>query len=63
MSCFMKIRRIGAEFFYADGWADRRTIMTKVMGDFPNFAKAPNILNSRAIDRYSVHAIVLRDHQ
>ena len=59
----MKIRLMGAEFFHADVWADRRTIMTKVMVDFPNFAKAPNILNSWALDRYSVHAVVLRDHQ
>jgi hypothetical protein len=54
----MKIRPMGAEFFHADGRADRRTIMTKVMVDFPNFANAPNILNSWALDRYSV-----RDHQ
>jgi len=36
--------------------------MTKVMADIPNFANAPNILNSWALDRYSVHAVVLRDH-
>jgi len=59
MSNFMKIRPMGAEFFHAD----RRTIMTKVMVDFLNFAKAPNIMNSWTLDRYSVHAIVLRDHQ
>ena len=59
MSNFVKIRPMGTEL----GWKDRRTIMTKVTVDFPNFANAPNILNSWALDRYSVHAVVLRDHQ
>lgn len=63
MSNFVKMRPMGAEFFHADGWADRHTNMTKVMVDFPNFSKAPNILNSWALDRYSVHVVVLRYHQ
>jgi hypothetical protein len=40
----MKIRPLGAEFFYADEQLDGRTDtdMTKLIVVFRNFAKAPN---------------------
>jgi hypothetical protein len=37
---FMKIRRVGAEFFSADGWTDGRTDMTKLIVAFRNFSNA-----------------------
>ena len=37
MSNFMKIRPVGAELFYADGWIN----MTKLIVVFCNFANAP----------------------
>jgi uncharacterized protein (DUF1330 family) len=43
----MKIRAVGAEFFHADGQADRRigrrTDMRKLIVAFRNFANAPKI--------------------
>jgi len=38
----MKIYRVGAELFHADGRTDRQTDMTKLIVVFRNFAKAPN---------------------
>ena len=49
MPNFIIIRPVGAEFFHADGWADRRAKMTKVMVDFLNSASTLNILNSWAL--------------
>jgi len=38
----MKIRLVGAEWFHADVWTDRRRIdMTKLIVAFRNFANAP----------------------
>ena len=39
ISNFMKIRPVGAELFYADGKANKRTGMTKL--PFRNFGNAP----------------------
>jgi hypothetical protein len=41
MSCFIKIRPVGAELFHADGQTDGQTDMTKIMVAFSNFANAP----------------------
>jgi hypothetical protein len=43
----MKIRRVGAELFHADGRTDRQRDMTKVIGVFRNFVKARNKAYSR----------------
>jgi hypothetical protein len=37
----MKIRRVGAELFHADGRTDGRTDTTKLMVAFRNFPNAP----------------------
>jgi len=37
----MKIRRMGDEWFHAEGRADRQTDMTKLVVTFHNFANAP----------------------
>jgi hypothetical protein len=36
----MKIRPVGAELFYADGWTSGQTDMTKLIVAIRNFAKA-----------------------
>jgi hypothetical protein len=36
----IKIRLVGAELYHADGWADGRTDMTKLLVALRNFAKA-----------------------
>jgi len=45
MPNFIKIRRVGAELFHADGWTDgqmdRQTDMTKLIVALRNFANAP----------------------
>ena len=33
---------MGAELFHADGRTDKQTDMTKLTGDFRNFANTPN---------------------
>jgi hypothetical protein len=51
ISVFMKIRLIGAELFYSDGWMD----MTKPTVAFRNLAKAPKkIKPSNKAHLYSV---------
>jgi len=37
----MKICPVGAELFYADGWIDGQTDMTKLIVAFCNFANTP----------------------
>jgi len=37
----MKLSQLGAELFYADGWMDGQTDMTKLIVDFRNFSNAP----------------------
>ena len=38
----MKIRPVGTDLFYANGWTDRRTDLTKLIVAFRNFANAHN---------------------
>jgi len=40
----MKIRPVGAEFFYADGRSDGRTDMTELAVALCNFAYAPKMI-------------------
>jgi len=42
ISNLMKIRLVGAELIYADGWTDGRTDMTKLIATFRIFANAPS---------------------
>jgi hypothetical protein len=66
---------VGAELFHADGRTDRQTDrqrdrqtdrqrdITKLIDACRNFANAPKILNSWALDKDSGRKLVLREHQ
>jgi len=45
---FMNIRPVGAELFYADGWKDEQTDMTKLLIAFRKFANAPKMARYNA---------------
>jgi hypothetical protein len=49
ISNFMKIRRLGAEFFYVDRQTDGLTDMTKLKIAFSNYTNAPNVQPFNAI--------------
>ena len=42
----MKIRQVGAELFHAEGRTDGRTVMTKLLAAFRNFANASEMASS-----------------
>jgi len=44
----MNIRPVGAESFYADGWKDGQTDMTKLVVALRKFAKAPKMARYNA---------------
>jgi hypothetical protein len=48
----MKIRLVGAQF-YADGWVDGQTDMTKLLVTFRKFANAPKMVRYLTIVRTS----------
>jgi len=57
MSSFMRVYPVGAVFFHAD----RRTVMTKLVVAFRNFAKAPKNCKYFALELYRANTKTLLD--
>jgi len=66
MSNLMKIRPVGVEMFYADGWTERLTDgernMTKLIVAFRNVAKTPKLCGNMRVFPIRFMLCIRREH-